>query len=193
MQSSKMSRNLQILTYKYSQTKQTISLFFNVFSSTQNFVENQLPNLQGRILGPGALQASAPGSLKGHQKKKERKGKEKEKKERKKGKKKKSNMTNRAPFKHKQGCSGGAPGKKTSVAPNWRQRRRVGEGVGCHSSTLLQGAKINDSLICNLLDMPMIFRGFHPNRKQKTKNKNCRLQTNFAWAHHICFHYFKKK
>ena len=64
-------------------------------------------------------------------------------------------MTNKAPFKHKQGHPGGAPGEKTSGALNWR---RGGGGWRRHSSTLLQGAKTNDSgpPVCDLLDTPLV-------------------------------------
>ena len=75
-------------------------------------------DIQGCILGFGSLAPPSPRLLNGHQKKKKRKGREKQKKnkERKDRKKEtdKSTMTNRAPFKHKQGRPGpgGALGKK---------------------------------------------------------------------------------
>ena len=43
MQSSKMSRNSQILIWRYSQTRQIISLFFIVFAITQNTISRE-PN-----------------------------------------------------------------------------------------------------------------------------------------------------
>ena len=49
-------------------------------------------------------------------------------------------MTNRTPFKHKQGRPRGAPGKIS------RGTKLMGGGWGRHSSTLLQDAKIYDSL-----------------------------------------------
>ena len=54
---------------------------------------------------------------------------------------------------------GGAPGTKTSGVPNWRWG---GGGLGSYSLTLLQGAKINDSLgppVCDLLHIgPCLWR-----------------------------------
>ena len=48
MQSSKMNRNLQILSKRYSQTKQIISLFLLLSQSLKMlFLENQSPNLHG--------------------------------------------------------------------------------------------------------------------------------------------------
>ena len=57
-------------------------------------------------------------------------------------------MTNRVPFKHKQGHPGRASGKKTSGVPN--------------SSTLLQGTKMNDfgPPVCDLLDTPLLICHF---------------------------------
>ena len=61
--------------------------------------------------------ASAPRVTKGAPKRKRSKRKGKEKKRKQEGKKKiLINMTNRAPFKHRH--PRGAPGKKTSGAPN---------------------------------------------------------------------------
>ena len=56
---------------------------------------------------------------------------------------------NRVPFKHKQGHQG-----------RILQGHQIdGGGCGHHSSTLFQGAKINDSLgppVCDFLDTPLL-------------------------------------
>ena len=69
--------------------------------------------------------ALAPGSLEGHPKKEEkRKEKRGKKRERKvKREKRKINMTNSAPFKHKQGRPGGLQGRKL-------QGRQIDDGRG---------------------------------------------------------------
>ena len=41
MQSSKMSQNLQMLTYRCSQTKQVISLFSIIFAVIQNAISEE--------------------------------------------------------------------------------------------------------------------------------------------------------
>ena len=88
--------------------------------------------MQGRIRA--GFEASAPRSLKGHQK--EEKGKERERKRgekrgKERGKKKEKdklcNMTNRAPFKHKQR---GTRGPRGSRDENFKGEKLTGRGEG---------------------------------------------------------------
>ena len=103
---------------------------------------------------PGAF---PPPSLKGRQKKKG-KGKGKKKRRKKRGRKKLYNISTWRIGRHsstRRGVPEGLKGRKLQG----RQIEGRGVGWGRHCSTLLQGAKINDSLdppVCDLLDTPLM-------------------------------------